>query len=363
MLDENARTQDGTIRPCTQFAAQTEDLIISGPHFSVANFFAKTPRSVCTVNLHYDPLDLTSLPEDYLPRTNFVVAQPKEVFFAKWPKEQWSHLPVTNHFRFMCRRQLSQSGERTLISSIAPRFASHLNTIISLAFTDAATLVSFAAGCSSIPFDFFIKSTGRSDAYEPVLRGLPAVCASPALAARTLLLNCLTRHYSDLWKECFETSFNTQSWTKEDPRLCNDRFGALQRDWSWATPLRTDYERRQALIEIDVLIARTLGLALEELGTIYRIQFPVLRKYEANTFYDRRGRIVYLDGDSSFGFRTPDWRGIVNLKSGLVSRTIQDDTLPGGSKERAIEYEAPFDRCDREADYATAWKFFDEAGI
>ena len=34
--------------------------------------------------------------------------------------------------------------------------------------------------------------------------------------------------------------------------------------------------------------------------------------------------------------------------------------MPGGPAERTIEYVAPFDRCDREQDYETAWKFFKE---
>jgi hypothetical protein len=34
--------------------------------------------------------------------------------------------------------------------------------------------------------------------------------------------------------------------------------------------------------------------------------------------------------------------------------------MPGGPRERVIEYLAPFERCDREADYAIAWRFFDE---
>ena len=41
-------------------------------------------------------------------------------------------------------------------------------------------------------------------------------------------------------------------------------------------------------------------------------------------------------------------------------RTFMDDTMPGGPVERTIEYVAPFDRCDREQDYETAWKFFEE---
>ena len=41
-------------------------------------------------------------------------------------------------------------------------------------------------------------------------------------------------------------------------------------------------------------------------------------------------------------------------------QNITDDTMPGGPVERTIEYVAPFDRCDREQDYETAWKFFEE---
>ena len=33
-------------------------------------------------------------------------------------------------------------------------------------------------------------------------------------------------------------------------------------------------------------------------------------------------------------------------------------TLPTGPVERTITYHAPFDRCDREQDYATVWAEF-----
>jgi len=197
-------------------------------------------------------------------------------------------------------------------------------------------------------------------ANKTLLEQLPAL-ADPdlRLSLRTLLLNCLTTFYADLWRECFEPTFLHDTWTKVDPRLTTARFATLTPDWQWSTPLRTDFERRQALIEIDVLAARALGLTLAELRTLYRIQFPVLQQFERNTFYDRNGRIVHLDGDSAYGFRTPEWKTIVAMSHGAVSRTITDDTLPGGPRERTIVYTAPFDSCDRETDYATAWAEFD----
>jgi hypothetical protein len=176
------------------------------------------------------------------------------------------------------------------------------------------------------------------------------------------LLNCLTTCYAAFWWNCWQDAFRHEQWTKFDPRLDNAHFAGLTPEWRWETPLRTDYERRQALVEIDVLAARALRLTLGELCSIYRIQFPVFRHYENETFYDRKGRIVFLAGDSSYGFRTPEWRRIKDTPSGKVTRTVQDDTLQGGPRERVIEYVAPFDRCDREQDYATAWKFFEENG-
>ena len=180
-----------------------------------------------------------------------------------------------------------------------------------------------------------------------------------------MLLTCLTKHYSELWAECFDATNIFDAWTKSDPRLDNARFSTLTSEWHWSTPLRTDYERRQALVEIDVLAARALGLTLEELRTIYRIQFPVLQQYERNTYFDRNGRFVYLDGDRAYGYSTPEWKNYKDQPDGTLSRTITDDTLPGGPRERVITYVAPFDRCDREEDYAIAWAEFDrrERGV
>ena len=46
------------------------------------------------------------------------------------------------------------------------------------------------------------------------------------------------------------------------------------------------------------------------------------------------------------------------LEGYVFERIITDDTQPGGTVERTIRYYAPFDRCDREKDYETAWEFF-----
>ena len=103
-------------------------------------------------------------------------------------------------------------------------------------------------------------------------------------------------------------------------------------------------------------------MTLEQLKTIYRIQFPVLQSYEADTWYDRNGRIVFTNNRSltGVGYSRPEWEQIKDAPSGTFTRTITDDTQPGGPIQRAIEYIAPFDRCNREQDYETAWRFFEK---
>ena len=70
--DETNAQRDGTIRRRTCFPAAPDDLVVSGPLFFVGVPLNKTPRTVCTLSSHYDVLDLTALPTDYLPRTNYV---------------------------------------------------------------------------------------------------------------------------------------------------------------------------------------------------------------------------------------------------------------------------------------------------
>jgi len=228
----------------------------------------------------------------------------------------------------------------------------------------------------SVPVDFFVKSTGMGHANKNVLRQLPFPPTSasqiPGLRLRTLALNCLTTHYADLWSECWDEAFRQQRWAKDNPRLPNSFFTKLTPTWQRDCALRTDYARRQALVEIDVLVAQALKLTLEELITIYRVQFPVMQQYERDTWYDQNGRIVFTasKGLSGVGFprkgsgrganKTTGWEDICEMTSDTVSRTIIDDTLPGGPVERTITYEAPFDRCDRVKDYRLAWEFFEE---
>jgi hypothetical protein len=371
MWHETNAEEDGTIEGNTQFVENVRDWILSGAHSFVANPFYKTPRENCSHNQDYDELDLTTLPADYLPRANYVPACDREEYRRRTPKVPWADIegkqkPVTEFYRHGNRRGIGSSGNRTMIPFIIAEKTSHIDGVFSAVFRDRSRMLLFNSLCAGVPFDFFIKTTGKGDLRNELLSqiAIPDVSEETKhrLILRNLLLNCLTIHYADLWDDSWQDAFTDDTWTKDDLRLNADTdFSDLTGTWDWDTPLRTRYARRQALVELDVLAAQALGLTLDELQTIYRAQFGVLRKYEQNTWYDQSGRIIYTKnrGLPGIGFKSTKWKEVKDMNSGTVEQTVEDDTQPGGPVERTIVYEAPFTKCDREADYERAWGVFE----
>lgn len=360
MWHETNSQKDHTIRRETQFPESPADFVFSGPHFFVGNPRYKTPREVCTEKGHYDILDLESLPDDYWPRTNYVPACSRADYEARIPQVPWDGKRSTQFFRVIFRRKLPPPNERTLIPAIAMRGTGHIDGCLSIAISSPKNVVLVCGAASSVPLDFFIKVTGKPDLRDELVRQLPIFDSDFVLsqiAIRTLALNCLTAHYADLWRECWDAAYQEETWLGDDPRLDPAFWRNLTPEWTRHCALRSDYARRWALVELDVLAARALSLTLAELQTIYRIQFPVMRQYEADTWYDQNGRIVFTNskGLPGVGFNRAEWNEIRSMRSGTVERTVQDNTLPTGPITRTITYTAPFTKCDREADYATVW--------
>ena len=379
MWDETAAQKDGTIQRNTQFAAGASDWILSGPHFSVGDPFFQTPNAGCKSHRDYSRITLTSLREKYCPRTNYLPACTEEVYKRRTPVTPWGQI-VTDEYRVVYRRMLNLTGERTLISTVIPKKVGHINTAQSVCTRHPGQLLTLAWSIGALVTDYMVKISGRSDMYEGQLVQIPLTTFSGHASTRVLGLTCLSRDYAELWN-FFTGDAPHGEWAKDDPRMKPEWFASNHEPWSWDSALRTDFERRQALVELDVLHAQELGLTLNELLDVYRIQFAVLQKYENDRWYDRKGRIIFSaksgEGglprtkrpkDKCYGLRTPEgskagialgWEDVRNLQEGVVTYTFLDDTLPGGPFERTIEYHAPFDRCDRVEDYKEAWEFFE----
>ncbi|WP_162720885.1 class I SAM-dependent DNA methyltransferase, partial [Escherichia coli] len=398
MFDETYAQADGTTKRHTQFPEDTSQWILSGPHFYVGTPLYKTPREICTEKGHYDCLDLLTLPDDYLPRTNYIPACDAQEYAKRTPRVTWTEpgedepRKVTDYYRFVNREMIGPSSERTLISTIVPPGVSHINTCLGSAFNNTQTLLDYFSMTLSVPLDYRVKSTGMGHANTSLINQLPVLTNDAyrtALHSRALCLVSLVSSYTDLWQSCYNPDFNTQCWSRDLPQLSQDFFANLTPEWQRNCALRSDYSRRQALVEIDVLVAQALGLTLEELLTIYRVQFPVMRQYEADTWYDQNGRIIFtpskglvgvglprtarkadLKNGFVFNVASPDWTGgdctdqaigwddVKHLQTGTVSVTFDDYTRSDEGERRTVIWQAPFIKPDREDDYKVAWAFF-----
>ncbi len=370
MWHETNAQKDATIKRETRYPEHPEELILSGPHFFVGNPVYKTPRRIANSNKAYDEIDLTDIPDDYLPRTNYVPACSKYEYESRIPRVTWEERKkVIEYYRLVFRGQIGTAAERTLISSVFYPGIAHVNAVKSIALKNQYYLICLAGVTASLVYDFYVKTSGKSGLYASNISFMPLLRNISGIFVRILSLISITNSYKNLWDANFSMKFLSESWTKKASQLNSSFFKNLSSDWHRDCALRTHYERRQALLEIDVLVANELGITLNELLTIYRIQFPVLRQYENDTWYDQNGRIISTcskgltntglkrSGDAETG--NPGWEDVKDMKSGTVEQTIIDDTLPVGPRKKKIVYVAPFDKCDREEDYRIAWREFE----
>lgn len=385
-FDETGAPKAGIIVRDTHFPdIENYDMIYNGPHIYVSNAYSKTPRTQCTVaNRDYDTIDLSKMKKDFMPRSNYrrnISVRDIRAYihgFLKNENDKDSYENYLDYYKVGFRNMLSQSGERTLICAVLPCKTAHIHGVRSISFLNRTDTVDMAALCSSIVMDFYMKTIGSDNLMPSRMQSFPLGVAPKYQSAysRTLLLNCLTVYYTDLWQEMWDEAYKQETWSLDDPRL--KPFDQLHEDWSWDIPLRNYFERRQALVEIDVIAAMALGLTLEDLEMIYTIQFPVLQQNEADTWYDQKGNIVFT---CSSGLKGVGLERKRNARTGMLGwedirgEQIDENTYAGTSPTHTntidpakselyggqqVTYYAPYTKCDRIADYRRAWAHFEK---
>lgn len=185
------------------------EMIFSGPHVFVANPYYKTPREQCILNSDYDIVDLSTLSDSYSARTNYIPNIPISDFrnlFVGFYKGQGTDGIISDDwfsfYKAAFRRQIGADSERSLSGAIIPPNSAHIGGVVSVTFDNYDDLVEFSGCCSSTIWDFYVKILKISDVRINRINSFPLGIADkykPALFVRTLLLNCLTTAYADLW--------------------------------------------------------------------------------------------------------------------------------------------------------------------
>ena len=320
--------------------------------------------AVAWLKAHENRADITEFYEKF---ANVVVSQelPDARTLRRLPR------PITSRSRYVVRRRGQPANERTLISAMMPPGATHIHPVFSLAFLDEQQGAVFAASSTSILFDFMVRVSGKSDIYESTLQAMPMLADEGALIrGRGLRLFCLTTHYASLWQDGFASEIVADSFTSQDSRFNRETpWSELTNSWQRGSALRTDFARRQARLEIEVLVALALGLTLKELTTIYQVQFPVMRGYERQDFYDAHSRRLPTTTRKDPGAK--ELRDALKaLYPNLDFRTaalghIGDPItvtwpIDNGRSQVTRTFHPPFTPVDREEDYRVAYEVFSQ---
>jgi len=121
----------------------------------------------------------------------------------------------------------------------------------------------------------------------------------------------------------------------------------LKPNWEYNTPLRTEYERRAALVELDALVSVWLGITADQLVAIYKSRYPVLSDYESAMHFDANGRKIAAN-HNTFGYDQTKQDYL-----DLLAHLENPETTPPPAG-----YTAPFYKADREAEMRTAHAHF-----
>ena len=359
-LHETNAVDEGIMERFTTEAINDYDTIYSGPHIYVGNPCYKTPRKSCILNSDYDCINLQQkkiIRTNYIPKADYIKYK-SYISFFKDSDEFW-----IDQYKVGFRKMMPLTTERSLISAILPPKTSHTNGIISLCFKTVKETIECAGLTSSLVLDFYFKTLGSQNLTEGRLASIPLGIEDKyynALAIRTLLLNCISDQFRLIYEDGYKHDFTNYTWSIEDSRLKS--FIGLNNTWNENSYLKNYFERRQALIEIDVITAMALGLKLSDLEMIYSIQFPVLQQNENDTWYDTTGNIVFTcsRGLIGVGVERSIWDTIRHQKEGeTYVHTIDSgkSELYGGQQ---VTYYAPYTKCDRIEDYRRAWAHFEK---
>ncbi|MGW2893168.1 class I SAM-dependent DNA methyltransferase [Streptomyces sp. NPDC001212] len=349
--NETTAKQDGTIRYRVGEAATWSEVILQGSHFSVANPFAKQPNLPMRNGKDWGAWQLTNLDKDSAPRTTYARAASRDVY--ENAQDRWDDHRYTERYRLAWRVMIdSKNTERSLFAALIPPGPAHVDAVNSMAFTDDRLTVLNAGFWAALPLDYLLRITARSHLRVAEAHKMPAPAVDHPLAAplllRALRLNALTNAYSPLWEELFDPTWpGYEEWAI--PALPNVKplAGHLKPTWSYETPLRTEHERRAALVELDALVSVWLGITDDQLVAIYKSRYAVLADREAAMYFDATGRRIAADPYAyGHGQTKQDY---IDLMAHLENPAT---ALP------PTGYTAPFYKADRETEMRAAHAHF-----
>ncbi|MFI6877026.1 hypothetical protein ACIBL6_26665 [Streptomyces sp. NPDC050400] len=388
-------------------AESWDDVILKGPQIGVANPMFKQPSQG---HAEVWGLDLGGLADDAVPESEYRRATTREVFLSE--QDQWTdsesydalcaseeereqariHIakvqkkgkvapdqvtdaeiqaylwgqagaPHSERYRVAWRKMIAPGTERTLYAALIPLGVTHIDGVRS-GRVATPKLTALAAGFfAALPVDYLLRITGVGNLDVAQAKRLPAPhCVhplTPALLLRALRLNVLTNAYADLWSTLYDPTWqHYEPWAITWPGMKTE-LHAVAPAWQRDTPLRTEYARRAALVEIDALVAVWLGIDADTLVALYRSRFSIMQDFDRVTWFDAAERKIAAERNTyGFGQTKEHWAQFEEYRE-AVGELSPEGVLPADPSVTPPDgYTAPFYKADREREMRAAHAYF-----
>ncbi|MGP3935328.1 Eco57I restriction-modification methylase domain-containing protein [Nonomuraea sp. KM88] len=332
-LHEKGAKKSGLIEWRPERPESLSEVVLQGTLFTVATPFSADMKTSATKGKDIEGRDLENMPERVVPRTGYQRKRScsRERFdLALWVDKDGDAVFGPSEWRVVWRRMVDPSMQRTLHAALIPPGPAHTDGTCSLALSDKRHTAVLAGLFASLPFDYVIKVRGKMNVFADTFKVFPAPLDGPLvspLLLRALRLNCLTEDFAPLWEDLFDAGWLRDRWAGgHNKRVL---IQGVEEKWTAGTPLRTEFDRRMALVEIDALAALILGIPADGLIGWYRSQFGVLRKFEWETFFAPDGHKICANKDNLGMRQTEEEKKIA--QAWLKAQKNNDDfELPEG---------------------------------
>ncbi|MEV0261953.1 hypothetical protein AB0I49_11460 [Streptomyces sp. NPDC050617] len=292
-------------------------------------------------------------------------ALPEDVEDAEIEAFLWmkAGTPYSERYRIAWRKMIAPDTERALYAALLPPGAVHIDSMRSLALKERRATVLTSGFIAALPLDYMLRTIATANLDVAQARKFPAPQPdhplAPALLLRALRLNCLTTAYAELWEDLHDPKWQAyEPWAITWPGMRTE-LHAVTPTWQRGTPLRTEYARRAALVEIDALVAVWLSIDADTLIAMYRARFPVLQGYDQVTWFDATERKI-AGARNTYGFdQTKDhWTQFEAFREAAGDLSPEGVLPAAPSTPLPDGYTAPFYKADREREMRAAHAYF-----